>query len=258
MVEDLFKDATGKETKVLDSYIQQLPDFDFDIPGGMNIAAGTRLTLNNGKPHTVAFSLIDLPWSLTKQSADRLGVPHVDLLPNSTIAEMEVLGFDKVDTPTVWGYILTHVKELYHIHNWEKEYHKLTPKTPEELATFIGIIRPGVRKLFLDRGLEIIWPTFHPTGESRTLGRTKYQIIFQEDMLELIQHVFKVDATTAEFIRSNESNISHLKEDSRWPDGGHYWDLFVSLFNELNPHLLSKGHCLQVALIILNQAYKLK
>jgi len=235
---ELFDKLTGRKNEYFNGkYITSLPDLDFDYPSSYKIEAGTRLTLANGKPHPVGHSMLELPWSLTKDSVDRLGLMHVDLLPSSVLDDLDTTKPFK-DLDAMMPCSITHsADKYYHIGKWQHELIKFNPQTIVDLAEFIGLIRPKVRQLFLNTGNSI---SFESSKLQSIIPKSR--IVFQDDFINLFSEAYGIDFNAAEYARS-PGNFSNLKPTVSEAD----IKLLMRLYTMLNKHTMNKGHCLAVA-----------
>jgi len=120
-----------------------------------------------------------------------------------------------------------------------------------DLAKFVGLIRPGVREIFLEHNLPIMFD-YHILNDYIK----KNKLIFQEDIINCLKIIYDYDNLHAEMRRKKAPHLylpvddeSHLNEKDQ--------KLFERLYDTLNPHVLSKGHCLTVAYVILLQLNEL-
>lgn len=253
-VEQLFDIATGRTSARLPSHaIRSLPDFDFDRPSNQSITIGTNLSLKTGKPHPVAYSTNPIPWGMTKESCDKLGIPHVDILSNSVLDGFnEYPTLEELDKPEYVEMLYSTDLPFYHIRNHLyklKNWYHL--RTAEDIAMFAAIIRPGLNDMFYEKRLQL---KFHSPALMNALNGN--YIIFQEDMIRCLEAIFGFNTEDAEFFRKqNETFWSPVMDPNVFDNNPPDLKLFDMVYNKINPNLLSAGHCLQVAYIVLLQAY---
>ena len=234
-------------------YLIQLPDFDFDIGTETSIPLKSRLSTDDGQQtHSVARSTIDLPWELTKMSCDRLGIPHVDLLPNSLLDSLTLYDMEEIEDPRLFQLLSWASKkiQLYHIHRWMEWIEQCKPTTLEELAWIIAAIRPNIREL-IEQGLQL---------KIVTLGRVKEfieqcdgYIVWQDQMIELLSYIYDCPLEHAEYIRSSRKEDLLRGIDDPITITQQEFHLINAVYRKTNKHLMAKGHCLQVAYIVMCQ-----
>jgi len=206
---------------------------DLDYPSESIPTIGTRLSLANGKPHNVGYSTVQLPFPLTKHSCDRMGIPHVDMLPSGVLNEIPEIVPLK-DLEYLVPEVAEHAESLYHVNRWKPQLELLDLRSIEDLSKFVAIIRPKVRQMFMDHDINLEWEC----------GTDKPIVLYQEDLIELISVIHDSDALEAERIRRSGNFPKNDSADAT---------LLRSIHSAVNSHLMAKGHCLQVAHIILLQ-----
>jgi len=229
----------------MNHYIKQLPDFDFDFASNKYLDIGTTLSRDDGKRHPVARSLVDINFHPSKITCDRLGIPHIDLLPSNILNDVDLKSIPPLhDLELLVPYVVKKPEEFYHIHSWKNDLQKFNPTSVEEMAMFVGLIRPMVRQLFLNTGNEVV---FNIPEMNKCLHNG--MIVFQEDMMKLLSVVYDIGYESAEALRKSGEfdKYKSLDKDDE--------DVIVSLHKVINKHLMAKGHCLQVVYIILAQCY---